>query len=50
MEWLLDRFGAQTTNIWPFEAARALGTMIAAAKAPRRSGGLPKQKCVLKVP
>ena len=49
MEWLLDTFEAQTTKIWLFEAARALGT-TAAAKAPRGSGGLPKQKCVLQVP
>ena len=49
MEWLLDTFGAQTTKIWPFEATGALGTMVA-AKAPRGSGGLPKQKCVLEVP
>ena len=49
MEWLLDTFGTQTTKLWPFEAARALGT-AAAAKAPRRSGGLPKQKCILEVP
>ena len=48
-EWLLDRFGAQTTKIWLFEAAKALGT-TAAAKAPRRLDGLPKQKCVLEVP
>ena len=31
------------------EAAKALGT-TAATKAPRRLGGLPKQKCVLEVP
>ena len=49
MEWLLNIFGARTTKIWPFEAAGALGSM-AAAKAPRGSGGLPKQKCVLEVP
>ena len=49
MEWSLDRFRAQTTKLWPFEAAGALGT-IAAANAPRESGGLPKQKCVLEVP
>ena len=42
MEWLLDRFGAWTTKIWPFEIARALGTAVA-AKALRRLGGLPKQ-------
>ena len=46
MEWLLDRFGAHTPKIWPIEAAEAL----AMAKAPRGSGGLPKQKCVLEVP
>ena len=45
MEWLLDRFGAQTTKLWPFEVARALVT-AATAKAPRGSGGLPKQKCL----
>ena len=43
MEWLLDRFGARTTKIWPFEVARALGTTVA-AKAPRRLSGLPKKK------
>ena len=48
MKWLLDRFEPQTTKIWPFEAAGALGTM-ATAKAPRGSGGLPKQKCFLEV-
>ena len=26
MKWLLNRFGAQTTKIWPFEAAGALET------------------------
>ena len=31
------------------ETAGALGT-TAMAKAPRGSGGLPKQKCVLEVP
>ena len=45
IEWLLDTFGAQTTKIWSFEAAWALGT-VAVAKAPRGSGGLPKQKCL----
>ena len=35
-------------KIWPFEAARALG-IVAMAKAPMGSGGLPKQKCVLEV-
>ena len=49
MEWSLNRFGAQTTKLWPFEAAWALG-IAAAAKAPRGSGALPKQKCVLEVP
>ena len=49
MEWLLNGFGAQTTKLWPFEAAGALGT-VAAAKAPRELGGLPKQKCGLEVP
>ena len=34
MEWSLDEFGPQTTMMWPFEAAGALGT-AAAAKAPR---------------
>ena len=33
----------------PFEATRALGTAVV-AKAPRGSGGLLKQKCVLEVP
>ena len=32
-------------KLWPFEAAGALGTE-AVAKAPRGSGGLPKQKCL----
>ena len=32
-----------------FEAAGALG-IVAVTKAPRGSGGLPKQKCVLEVP
>ena len=49
MEWLFDKFGIQTTRIWPFEAAKASGT-AATAKAPRGSGSLPKQKCVLEVP
>ena len=49
MEWLLDTFGAWTTKIWLIEAIGALGT-AAVAKAPRGSGGLPKQKCVLEVP
>ena len=49
MEWSLDRFGAWTAKIWPIETAGALGTTVA-AKAPRGSGGLPKQKCVLEVP
>ena len=35
-------------KIWPFEPIEALGT-TAATKAPRGSGGLPKQKCVLEV-
>ena len=48
MEWSLNRFGARTTKIWPFEAARALGT-TAVPKAPKGLGGLPKQKCVLEV-
>ena len=48
MKWSLDGFGAQTTKLWRFEAVGALGT-TAAAKAPRGSGGLPKQKCVLEV-
>ena len=48
MEWSLDRFGTWTTKIWPIEAAGALGTAVA-AKAPRRSGGPPKQKCVFEV-
>ena len=49
MEWLHNRFGAQTTKIWPFEAAGALGTIVA-AKAPRELCGLPNEKCVLEVP
>ena len=49
MEWSFDTFGVQTTKIWPFEAAGALGT-AAAAKTPRGSGGLSKQKCILEVP
>ena len=42
MEWLLDKNRAWTREIWPSEPAGALGT-AAAAKAPRGSGGLPKQ-------
>ena len=42
MKWSLDKNRARTREIWPFESARALGT-AAAAKAPRGSGGLPKQ-------
>ena len=49
MERSCDRFRAQTTKIWPFEAAGALGT-AAAAEAQRRSGDLSKQKCILEVP
>ena len=49
MEWSLDKNRAWTREIWPFETAGALGT-AAATKAPRGSGGLPKQKCVLEVP
>ena len=49
MEWLLDKFKAQTTKIWPFEAIGSLGT-AANGKAPKGLGGLPKQKCVLEVP
>ena len=49
MEWSLDKKKAWTREIWPFEPAGALGTVVA-AKAPRGSGGLPKQKCVLEVP
>ena len=45
MEWLLDKQGTWTREIWPFEPPGALGT-AAAAKAPRRSGGFPKQKCL----
>ena len=37
MEWLLDRFKARTTKIWPFAATGALGT-TAAAKAHRWDG------------
>ena len=42
MEWSFDKNRAWTREIWPSEAAGALGT-AAAAKAPRGSGGLPKQ-------
>ena len=48
MEWSLDKFKAQITKIWPFEAIGALG-LAATAKALRGLGGLPKQKCVLEV-
>ena len=36
-------------KIWPFEPTGALGA-TAEAKAPKGSGGLPKQKYVLNVP
>ena len=36
-------------KIWLCEAVGALGTTTT-VKAPRGSGGLPKQKCVLEVP
>ena len=49
MEWSLDKKKAWTREIWPFEAAGALG-ITAATKTTRGSGGLPKQKCVLEVP
>ena len=49
MNWSLDRFEAQTRKIWLSKAAGALGT-VEVAKAPRRLGGLPKQKCVSEVP
>ena len=49
MKWSVDTFKAWTTKTWPFEAAGALGIAIA-AKAPRGSSGLLKQKCVLEVP
>ena len=49
MEWSLDKKKAWTREIWPFEPTGALGT-TATAKAPRKSGGLPKQKYVLEVP
>ena len=49
MQWLCVTFGTRTRKIWPFEAAEALGTTVA-AKAPRGSGGLSKQKYVLEVP
>ena len=49
MAWLFNEFGAWTLKIWPFEAAGALGTAVA-AKAPRGLGGLPKQEYVLEVP
>ena len=42
MEWSLDKNRARTREIWPSEPVGALGT-AAAAKAPRGSGGLPKQ-------
>ena len=42
MEWSLVKNRAWTREIWPSEPAGALGT-AAAAKAPRGSGGLPKQ-------
>ena len=43
MEWLLNRFGAQTRKIWPSEAAGVLGIVVA-AKAPRGLGGLSRKK------
>ena len=49
MEWSLDGFGVRTTKLWLFEPAGALRTATV-AKAPRGSGGLLKQKCVLEVP
>ena len=49
MEWSLDKNRGWTSKLWPFEAARALGT-AATAKGPRGSGGLSKLKCVLEVP
>ena len=49
MKWSLDTFGAHTTKLWLFKVAGALGTATA-TKAPRGSGGLPKQNCVLEVP
>ena len=49
MKWSLNKNRAQSREIWPFEPVGALGT-TATAKAPRGSGGLPKQKCVLEVP
>ena len=42
MEWLFDKNTAWTREIWLFEPVGALRT-VAAAKAPRGSGGLPKQ-------
>ena len=42
MEWSLDKNRAQMREIWPSEPVGALGT-VAAAKAPRGSGGLLKQ-------
>ena len=50
-QWIgrLIKKKAQTRKIWLFEPAEALGT-TPATKAPRGLGGLPKQKCVLKVP
>ena len=49
MEWSFDTFRARTTKIWLFETAGALET-TAVTKAPRESGDLLKQKCVLEVP
>ena len=45
---LFDKNKAWTKEIWPFETAGASG-IAASAKAPRRLGGLSKQKCVLEV-
>ena len=49
MDWLLNTFEAWTAKIFLIESTRALG-IDAMAKAPRGSGGLPKQECVLEVP
>ena len=49
MELSLDINKTRTREIWPSEAAGALGT-AAAAKAPRGVGWSSKTKCVLEVP
>ena len=42
MEWLLDKNGIWTIEIWLFEVVVALRTMVV-AKAWRGLGGLPKK-------